>query len=232
MDIPLKKIILVKKITMEYPEDEKYPDKRPVFLTVLCILSFIGSGWALMSAVISYNSAESTVSIYHDSVINRKTILKVDADTLKIENETVSGDISKMPKTTVDSIMDSSKMHSDIYSADSSSKEIKNDTKADMGKIFGEKMKENILDMISIEKLQKSAIGSFAAALFTLAGAIFMWFLKRFGFYLYVFGIIIGIVVPFYIYGNNLLAIGIGGFGSFFGLVFIALYALNLKSMK
>jgi hypothetical protein len=222
MDFTLKKIILVKKLTMEYPEDEKYPAKRPVFLTVLCILTFIGSGWALMSAVISYNSASSTVSIYHDSVINRKTIIKVDADTLKIENET-------------DSLMDSSKIHSDISSADSSSKEFRNDTKAEdfnMGKIFGEKMQENILDMISVEKLQKSAIGSFAAALFTLAGAIFMWFLKRSGFYLYIFGIIIGIVVPFYIYGDNLLAIGIGGFGSFFGLVFIALYALNLKSMK
>jgi len=52
------------------------------------------------------------------------------------------------------------------------------------------------------------------------------------GFYLYIIGVIIGLVIPFYLYGGNLIAVGISSVSGFFGLVFIALYALNLKSMK
>lgn len=97
---------------------------------------------------------------------------------------------------------------------------------------FGEKIKKSVHDMMSVNKLKNSAIGSFVAALFTLAGAFFMWRLRKYGFFMYILGIAIGIIVPFYIYGNNLLAIGISAFSSFIGLLFIALYALNLKSMK
>ncbi|MDQ6890443.1 MAG: hypothetical protein M3Z56_09240, partial [Bacteroidota bacterium] len=65
-----------------------------------------------------------------------------------------------------------------------------------------------------------------------LVGAILMWQLRRTGFYLYIIGVIIGIIVPFYLYGNNLIAVGISAFTSFFGLVFIALYALNFRSFR
>ena len=219
---------------MDHLEDENYPIKRPTFLTVLCILTFVGSGWALFTSAISYNSAEVTVAIYNDSLINRKTVINAETDSLKIENESEPGDTVEIIHKSPDSLMDSTKSESDIY-ADSVSNEIHPDTTAenfDMGKVFGEKMKKNIMDMISVEKMKQSAMGGFIAALFTLAGAISMWLLRKFGLYLYIIGIVIGIAIPFYIYGNNLLAIGLSGFGSFFGLVFIALYALNLKSMK
>jgi hypothetical protein len=80
--------------------------------------------------------------------------------------------------------------------------------------------------------MHKAAIGGFIASLLTLAGAILMWNLKRKGFYIYILGVALGIAIPFYLYGNDLIAVGAASFANFFGLVFIALYALNLKSMR
>ena len=79
--------------------------------------------------------------------------------------------------------------------------------------------------------IRKTAVGRFISFLRTLSGALLMWWLYRKGFYLYILGVVFGIMVPFYLYGNDFLAIGVSSFGNFFGLVFIALYALNLKSM-
>ena len=233
MNNPLKKIILVKK-TMDHLEDENDPINRPAFLTVLCILTFVGSGWAIFSAVTSYNSAEKTAQVFNDTQAKRKREIHVQSDTIKIDSRERSVDSAIISRDSLGAIKNSTFDKSGI-SVDSSS--VISDTvnkkeEFRMGNFLGEKMKKDIMDMISVDKIKKSAMGSFIAALFTLSGAISMWLLRRFGFYLYIVGIIIGIVVPFYIYGNNLLAIGISGFGSFFGLVFIALYALNLKSMK
>jgi len=97
---------------------------------------------------------------------------------------------------------------------------------------FGEKMMFSLSKMLTAENIRKSAIANIISGFFTLLGAFLMWRLRRNGFYLYVAGIIIGLLVPFYLYGNNLIAIGVSSFSSFFGLVFIALYALNLKSLR
>ncbi|MGH2564743.1 MAG: hypothetical protein ACRDE5_09525, partial [Ginsengibacter sp.] len=97
---------------------------------------------------------------------------------------------------------------------------------------FGEKMMITMSQIVTADKIRKSAIGGSISALFTLFGAILMWRLKRNGFYIYIVGILIGVIVPIYLYGNNFIAIGMSSFSSLFGLVFIALYALNIKSMK
>jgi hypothetical protein len=86
--------------------------------------------------------------------------------------------------------------------------------------------------MMTVENIHKKSIGDLIAGLFTLAGAILMWFQRRNGFYLYIAGVLIGIALPFYLYGNDLLTVGIASFGAFFGLLFIVLYALNLKWMN
>ncbi len=219
---------------MDHLDDENYSIKRPTFLSVLCILTFVGSGWGLFTAATSYNTAKTTVAVFNDSLVNKKTVIEIKTDNDKIENDAEPGNTIEMRQKSTDFLLDSSEDESDTSSY-SVSKEIATDTTAkeiNMGEIFGKNIKKNIMDMISVEKMQQSAVGSFAAALLTLAGAIFMWRLRKFGFYLYILGIIIGIVVPFFVYGNNLIAIGLSAFGSFFGLVFIALYALNLKSMK
>ena len=215
---------------MDHLEDENYQEKRPAFLTVLCILTFIGSGWAIFSAITAYNTAEQTIGIFSDSIMSNKEITRAKGDTLIMQTKTDTFAAGQAP----DSLKDSAGNDS-LEADDKNLNENEVDTSTasyEMGKKFGEKLKDNVMDMLSVDKMKHSAIGSFIAALFTIAGAFFMFRLRKPGFYLYIIGIAIGIAVPFYIYSGNMLAIGLAAFSSFFGLIFIALYALNLKSMK
>lgn len=217
---------------MQHPEDEIYAEKRPTFLTVLCILTFVGSGWAIFSSITAYRTAERTVGIFSDSIMNKSMVdTRVNTDTLVVLSGT---DTFSKDKILLDSLEDLNTTTDSMGSIDGKQKKQEDTTTASyqMGKELSAKMKKNVMDMMSVEKMKNSAMGSFIAALFTLAGAFFMWRLRKFGLLIYIIGIAIGIIIPFYIYGNNLLAIGISAFSSFFGLIFIALYALNLKSMK
>ena len=46
-------------MTETLQEYEQRPPARPTFLTVLCILTFIGSGWGIVSGIITYATAAS-----------------------------------------------------------------------------------------------------------------------------------------------------------------------------
>ena len=78
--------------------------------------------------------------------------------------------------------------------------------------------------------LRKLAIFKFISCLLTLTGAILMWNLKKFGFYLYILGIIVLVIAPITM-GKLVGAIGATIMG-FIGVVFIVMYAVNLKQMK
>lgn len=171
-------------------EFEQEPLTRPTLLTVLCILTFIGSGWAIVSSAWSYSMASKSAQM-----ISSANMAKRNDSTFRR-----------------DSVMEGS-----VHKKRS---------------LFGEKMMLSVSKMMTAENIRKSAIGTIISALFTLFGAILMWWLRRNGFYIYIVGILIGIAVPFYLYRNNLMAVGISSFSSFFGLVFIALYALNIKSLR
>jgi hypothetical protein len=169
-------------------EFETEPEKRPSFLTWLCILTFIGSSWAVISCIWSYTTASQTAAMFSENVNNRKdSTHKPDSATATIEKK--------------------------------------------QG-VFEGKIKASFSKMLKEENIRKAAIGGLIASLLTLTGAILMWNLRRRGFYIYILGVLFGILVPFYLFGNDLIAIGATSFANFFGLVFIALYALNLKSMK
>ncbi len=226
----LKKIILVKK-TMDHLENENFQEPRSTFLTVLCILTFIGSGWGLFSAVTAYNTAERTIAVFTNSNMSNKDISKAKMDTLIMAPSTDTNPTGQVNDHLKDSIAGDNNLE---VAEDNSNKSEVDTTSAsyETGRSFADKMRNNVMDMLSVSKMKHSAMGSFVAALFTLAGAFFMWRLRKNGFYLYILGVVIGIVVPFYIFSGNLLAIGLASFSSFFGLIFVALYALNLKSMK
>lgn len=168
-------------------EFETEPEKRPSFLTWLCILTFIGSGWAIISCVWSYATANQTAAVFSENVINKKD----STDTLDS-----TATIDKKPSG------------------------------------FEGKMKASFSKILKEENIRKAAIGGIIASLLTLTGAILMWNLQKKGFYIYIFGVLFGILVPFYLFGNDLIAVGATSFANFFGLVFISLYALNLKSMR
>jgi hypothetical protein len=174
-----------------FDDFETEPLKRPSFLTVLCILTFIGSGWAILSSVWSYATAKETVNmITHTQQRNTHDSLSK-KDSIRLQKQ-----------------------------------------KESAGYIIGKKISASAKTMFTVDNIHKKSIGDLIAAIFTLTGAIFMWFQKRRGFYLYIIGVAIGIALPFYLYGNDLLTVGIASFSAFFGLLFIALYALNLKTMN
>ncbi len=171
-------------------EFEQEPVSRPTLLNVLCILTFIGSSWTIITNTWAYTTAAHSAKLF--SYAGKR----MTADSLN-KKDSVAYEIGKKKRSA-----------------------------------FGEKMMISFSKMLTESSIKKNAIGGIVSAVFTLLGAIIMWRLSRIGFYLYISGVIIGIMVPFYIYGNNLIAVGFSAFSSFFGLVFIALYALNFKSLK
>jgi hypothetical protein len=172
-----------------YNDEEEIVIKRPTLLTVLCILTFIGSSYAILGSLYSYKQAHVLSSTIHNAMEKNR------ADSINMKDSINS--VNKKPQSV--------KMRGFMKG---------------MEKVYDE------------NNMRTKAIGDIIAALFTLGGAILMWRRKRSGYFLYILGILIGIGLPFYIYGNNLMAVGISSFGSFFGLIFIALYSLNLSYFK
>lgn len=91
---------------------------------------------------------------------------------------------------------------------------------------------ELTLSDFSPEKIKQSAIGSIIVSLLCLAGALLMWRLKRYGYYIYIVGTIAGVALPYYLFGNNFIGVFSTASAGFFGLLFIIFYGMNLKSMR
>ncbi len=70
-----------------FQDYERGQPERPVFLTVLCILTFLGSGWGLVSGAIQYFTAEKQ------------------AEVLVVQKEKASADIQRKGKTDAGSQM-------------------------------------------------------------------------------------------------------------------------------
>jgi hypothetical protein len=166
-------------------ENEVIPPVRPVFLKVLCMLTFIGSGYNIINSAITYFNADTIAKVFVDV----KT--KMDHDVSKEKKAKDSTEINM-----VTNIM------------------------------------KNASAISTPESLRKTAIGNFVTSIMCLSGAILMWRLRRIGFYLYVLGTIIGIILPFYLFGSNFLTNLSAGFMGFIGILFVIFYAMNLKSMK
>lgn len=68
-------------------------------------------------------------------------------------------------------------------------------------------------------------------SLLSLYGVWLMWNLRKNGFWLYVLAAVGGLVVPLVFLGGSMLALFSVGFGAFISLIFIILFAVNLKHM-
>jgi hypothetical protein len=170
-------------------EFEQQQIVRPTLLTVLCILTFIGSGWSIVSNIWSYSEAGKTAVAF--------------AKNMPAHND--------------------SSLNNDTVAIHAGNKR---------RSLFGERMMSSLSKVMTADNIRKMTIGGILSSLLTLIGALLMWWLRRKGFYIYIIGVLISLVVPFYLYGSNLMAVGISAFTGFFGLLFIALYALNLKVMR
>ena len=172
----------------EFDEEEHI---RPTLLKVLCILTFIGSSWLILTNIWAYATASKTAQM-------------------------------------ISSIRNVSQNDSAI-NKDSS---VQQHTRHKEGFFLGKKMMISVSKMMTVGNIRRTAIGTIMSAILTLIGAILMWWLKRNGFYIYILGTILAISVPFYLYGINSMSVGISFFSGFFGLIFIALYALNIRSLR
>lgn len=72
---------------------------------------------------------------------------------------------------------------------------------------------------------------SIATSLLSLLGVWFMWNLRRMGFYIYVVASLLGLLLPFAFLGFSTVALIGLGFGALITILFIVLYAVNLKHM-
>jgi hypothetical protein len=156
---------------------------RPTFLTVLCILTFLGSGWGIVNGISGYLTADTAAGVAQAAMQNAKD---------KIEN-----------------------------------------SDSNPGTKMAEKMLSGVSDIIKPENLKKSALFGITSSIVTLLGAILMFQLKKTGFRLYVLGTIIAIAAPIIIFGTSNLVSLITMMGAaLIGIIFIVLYALNLKYLE
>ncbi|MBI3520974.1 MAG: hypothetical protein HY062_16665 [Bacteroidetes bacterium] len=144
--------------------------KRPQFITVLCILSFVGCGLAFIGAIWGYFSIKASAVV--------------------LEN---------------------------MGSAEGDA----------FGMMSG--MQETMLK--AVENAVPNLIIGLVCSLLCLYGALQMWKLKKVGFFVYCVGEITPAIAGFFLGGGGL----IGGTGAVIGLLFamvwIVLYAVNLKHM-
>ncbi len=157
-------------------EEQKPIDapKRPQFLTVLCILTFIGSALGLLGAIYGYFSAKSSAAMM-DTMGNTPGM------------EGMGGMM--------------------------------------MGEVQATMRK-------AAENAFPNMIIGIVCSLLCLFGALQMWQLKKQGFYIYTVGEIAAPIAAFILGAGGM----IGGIGAIFGvviaIVWIVLYALNLKHLK
>jgi hypothetical protein len=175
-----------------FDELQEQPKKRTTFITVLCILTFIGSSYGLISGTYSYFTAD---------------------------------------KTARDAQNASAQFKSQKQLAEKNSKEKpgKNDKKGDA---FAMSLMSNIADSFTAENIRKLSIADIIGAVLCLSGAFLMWRINKKGYILYVAGVLMGIIIPFLLLGNNFMGIMMSVVSGVIGLAFCILYAVNLKDMR
>ena len=148
---------------------------RSQFLTLLCVLTFIGSALSLFDAFM--------------------TLVQTDAasNTPRIERTYTPEQQKQLPKQ---------------YFEDRSAGDESAPTDPD--------------------RIRLLSIAQFPYALLTLVGAILMFRLRRVGFWVYVAGVVVGLVLPIMLVGFGALNTS---FGVFFSILFAGLYWLNLTDM-
>jgi hypothetical protein len=224
----IKIIALLKLINIMEQETNLTP-KRTTFLTVLCVLTFIGSAIGVFSSISNILTADvsskmiETMGNSIDEAVESSndqgaTTMQDESDTLLDVNEILDSTNSEMTEAEI------------VESGEQAIEDVANNVENKSAEAAANMMK-SLVGGISAETIKNNAYASILAAILTLIGAIMMWKLRKIGFWIYVLGTVIGIVAPLIIYSGNLLgaisAIGIG----FFGILFVVLYAINKKQL-
>lgn len=95
-------------------------------------------------------------------------------------------------------------------------------------KYFEDRTTDDVPDSSDPVQIRSLAVAQFLYALVTLIGAILMFRLRRIGFWVYVGGVVIGLVLPVFLAGFGAINTS---FGVFFSLLFVIMYWNTLKKM-
>lgn len=103
----------------------------------------------------------------------------------------------------------------------------------DEGNEMVSKMMESAISMAekSAENAKPLGISGIVLAVLSLLGVWQMWNLKKSGFWLYLVASVAGLIVPMVFLGGGLMTLIGVGFMGFITIVFVILYAVNLKHM-
>jgi hypothetical protein len=155
--------------------DEQQPQKRPVFVTVLCILTWIGSGITLLSGLFGFFTVQMAEKTY--SELDKAAAITTEFGTL--------------PSL------------------------------------------EDYIYWTNISNISNVLVG-----ILCIVGAILMFQLRKVGFFLYIAGCVIAMIVGFLsiqvLMPSGFSGIGMIGvvLGALISIAFIVMYGVNLKHMK
>lgn len=205
-----------------------FTPKRSIFLTVLCVLTFIGSSLFIIKGL--GDLLFSGVSSQFFQVINEKS---KKALTPPLEDVFVDSSLSE---STDYMDIDSLEIVEDEFSEelDSIIEEIEpgfNQNTYNPARDFAQSIIDNLVADLTLENIKNNAYASILASILTLLGAIMMWKLRKIGFWVYVLGTVIGIVAPLLIFPGNIIAVVFSVALSLIGIIFIVLYAINKKQL-
>lgn len=154
------------------------------FLTLLCILTFIGSGILVLSGLNNYREADLTSALVREQMQKSKKQMQErsgNPESLKIAER----------------IVDSS------------------------------------LEATNPDKVKRYSLATMLCNLITFFGAVLMLRLRKAGFWLYLAGTLALVVSPFLVYGTtNILSYSMALGMGVIGIVFLVLYARNLRYMR
>ncbi len=155
---------------------------RPMFLTVICILSFIGLGMSVISNLVNLAFGTFSSSLY------------------PLVQEGFEQALNEVDATEPAA----SALLEQIFSS--------------------------ILKLFEVMPLLAGI--SLVLTIVALIGVIFMWTLKKTGFYLFTAAKVVMIFVPMMLIGVNFMSAMMAIGSLFVAAIFVTLYALNLKAMK
>eukprot|EP01012_Entosiphon_sulcatum_P057034 TRINITY_DN80750_c0_g1_i1.p1 TRINITY_DN80750_c0_g1~~TRINITY_DN80750_c0_g1_i1.p1 ORF type:complete len:165 (-),score=24.08 TRINITY_DN80750_c0_g1_i1:28-522(-) len=164
---------MTENILYDTPKPEETAPKRPTFLTVLCILTFVGSGLALISAIYGYFSVQASAAMFDTSMQG-------------MEGMDQTGMMGELQET----------------------------------------MRK------AVENAIPNLIIGVVCALLCLFGAIQMWKQRKTGFYIYTVGELVPPIAGFILGAGGVIGSASVILGLIIAVVWVSLYAVNLKHMK
>jgi hypothetical protein len=163
-------------------ENQTLPSNRPTFLTIICIISFVGIGYFIIQSLIALALSSAGTSLY--SIVKENLEMGL------------HGAGNKNPASAA----------------------------------FLEHILNALLRLIEVLPIFSGLL--ILSCMIAFAGVLFMWNLKKTGFYLFIIAKFILVFLPVLLIGFNLVSVVMSIPIFISSAIFITLYSLNFKALK